>query len=438
VNWNELELPENWTVQPLTEVADVVMGQSPPGTTYNAEGRGLPFFQSRAEFGEDHPTARKWCSAPIRIADPGDILMSIRAPVGPTNVADQRCAVGRGLAVIKARPGVPPNLIRHAIQLQEIEIASWGTGTTFTAIKRRHFNDIQIPLPPHELRQSMAAALDEIVRLRRSSAAHLGAAGPALKRFRQAVLAAACSGRLSADWRERRDDGSGRELVNQIVAKSAAPGRNRGVLEAAEPLGDVPDSWGAAPFGILVSNYDGKRVPVTSNDRAKRKGTYPYYGASGIIDQVDDYLFDGNYLLISEDGANLVARTTPIAFRASGKFWVNNHAHVVHGREGVLDTYLEIVINGRDLQMYVTGSAQPKLTQVALNGLPIPVPSTAEQRVIADHVEHLISLASRLDARIQAAERKVQRSSQAVLAKAFRGELRTDGLKHEQDRRTSA
>jgi type I restriction enzyme S subunit len=214
------------------------------------------------------------------------------------------------------------------------------------------------------------------------------------------------------------------EIVRTL--ESASPVERdveRNLLPTTEPVGSAPSSWGHARFGVLVENFDGKRVPLKSSDRAKRRGPYSYYGASGVIDQVDDYLFDGEHLLISEDGANLLARAKPIAFRASGKFWVNNHAHVVHGRDGILDSYLEIVINGLDLQMYTTGSAQPKLTQVALNRLPVPVPSTAEQHEIANRVAELMRLASHLDQRIQAADHKIERTSQAYLAKAFRGEL---------------
>ena len=127
------------------------------------------------------------------------------------------------------------------------------------------------------------------------------------------------------------------------------------------------------PFGELVSNQDGRRKPVKASDRAERQGKYPYYGASGIIDYVEEYLFDD--LLIGEDGANLLARSTPIALLARGEYWVNNHTHVVTYNGNADLTYLCAAPNLRDLTDYVTGSAQPKLNQANLNRMPIPVPS---------------------------------------------------------------
>lgn len=130
----------------------------------------------------------------------------------------------------------------------------------------------------------------------------------------------------------------------------------------------------------ISENCDNQRKPVTSGNRTA--GEYPYYGASGIVDYVDDYIFDGDYLLISEDGANLLARSTPIAFSISGKNWVNNHAHVLRFDTYETRRYVEIYLNSIDLSPYITGGAQPKLNQKNLNKIPIPLPAPDEQRRI--------------------------------------------------------
>ena len=119
-------------------------------------------------------------------------------------------------------------------------------------------------------------------------------------------------------------------------------------------------------------NCDKDRKPVTKCNR--NSGQFPYYGASGIVDYVDSYLFDGDYLLISEDGANLVARSTPIAFSVSGKCWVNNHAHVLKFSTYEMRRYVEYYLNSINLSKYISGGAQPKLNQDNLNKLSIPVP----------------------------------------------------------------
>lgn len=126
----------------------------------------------------------------------------------------------------------------------------------------------------------------------------------------------------------------------------------------------------------LAINLDSKRIPITSGSR--KKGQYPYYGASGIVDYVDDYIFDGNYLLISEDGANLKDRVTPIAFSMSGKNWVNNHAHILKFDNMDMQQFVEFLINFIDVKPYLTGTAQPKLNQDKLNSIPILVPEMNE------------------------------------------------------------
>lgn len=122
----------------------------------------------------------------------------------------------------------------------------------------------------------------------------------------------------------------------------------------------------------ISENLDRQRKPVTKGHR--EAGEYPYYGASGIVDYVSDYIFDGDYLLVSEDGANLLARSTPIAFSISGKNWVNNHAHVLKFDTAEMRKYVEIYLNSIDLSKYISGGAQPKLNQDNLNKIPIPVP----------------------------------------------------------------
>jgi type I restriction enzyme S subunit len=128
----------------------------------------------------------------------------------------------------------------------------------------------------------------------------------------------------------------------------------------------------------ISENFDSKRRPITKSSR--NAGEYPYYGASGIVDYVEEYIFDGEYLLISEDGANLLARSAPIAFPAHGKFWVNNHAHIIQCSTLMDQTFLKFFFNSTDVSAFVTGAAQPKLSQASLHKIPIPFPDTASER----------------------------------------------------------
>lgn len=140
--------------------------------------------------------------------------------------------------------------------------------------------------------------------------------------------------------------------------------------------------WRLVRFGAVTKNFDSVRFPVRAGDR--KKGPYPYYGASGVVDHVSDYLFDGDYLLIAEDGENLRSRKTPVAFTASGKFWVNNHAHIVQGNEDVNTKFLRYSLAETDISGYLSGSTQPKLTQVALNSIVLCLPSREIQDSIVE------------------------------------------------------
>ena len=177
--------------------------------------------------------------------------------------------------------------------------------------------------------------------------------------------------------------------------------------------------WPVKSFGDLASNQDGRRKPVKASDRAERKGEYPYYGASGIIDYVEEYLFDETALLIGEDGANLLARSTPIAFLAHGKYWVNNHAHVVTDNGKADLNYLCVALNLLDLKDYVTGSAQPKLNQANMNRMPIPVPPLPLQKEFAARVSEIRAMQTKQ----ATSRRRLDDLFASLLHCAFNGEL---------------
>ncbi len=149
------------------------------------------------------------------------------------------------------------------------------------------------------------------------------------------------------------------------------------------------EKWSVTKLGDIAENLDNKRVPITSGDR--EAGSIPYYGASGIVDFVKDFIFDEDLLCVSEDGANLVARTYPIAFPISGKTWVNNHAHVLKFGHACTQKFVEIYLNSIKLDDFITGMAQPKLNKAMLDSIPVPHSGIPEQQRIADCLSTLDS-----------------------------------------------
>ena len=180
--------------------------------------------------------------------------------------------------------------------------------------------------------------------------------------------------------------------------------------------------WVEKRLPDISENNDSKRVPITKNQR--EPGSIPYYGASGIVDYVKDYIFDGEYLLVSEDGANLESRTYPIAFSITGKSWVNNHAHILEFKNGDVQAYVELYLNAIPLKDFITGAAQPKLTQENLNKIPIHLPS--DHAKLSEIVRRLKLIKVKLETLQQNYARQVADCAemrQAILREAFEGRL---------------
>ena len=186
---------------------------------------------------------------------------------------------------------------------------------------------------------------------------------------------------------------------------------------------DLPEGWSWARFGSYLVNRDSERIPVSVATRKKLEKTYDYYGASGVIDKVDDYLFDKPLLLIGEDGANLVARSTPIAFIARGKYWVNNHAHVLDSNTETQLRYVESYINSINLEPYLTGTAQPKLNQDRMNTILLPVPPLGEQRRIVAALDKYLALVDGIERDRTDLDGLLAQLKSKVLDLAVRGEL---------------
>ena len=187
---------------------------------------------------------------------------------------------------------------------------------------------------------------------------------------------------------------------------------------------ELPKGWCFTNIGELLINRDGERKPVSSAIRSKQSNKiYEYYGAAGVIDKIDDYLFDEKLLLIGEDGANLLSKSKNNAFFAEGKYWVNNHAHVLDATDKNLLEYVAIVINAIKLDDYITGSAQPKLSQDNLNKIPIVLPPLSEQKRIMEAIIHWSLLIEQIEQNKIDLQASIKQAKSKVLDLAIHGKL---------------
>jgi type I restriction enzyme S subunit len=245
-----------------------------------------------------------------------------------------------------------------------------------------------------------------------------------IKALRRTILNLAVRGKLVP---QDPNDEPTSELLKRIAAdkaERAISARDRRATKIMPLVGDevpfpLPSNWVWASFGDITISRDGERIPVSREDREQRAKVYDYYGASGVIDKTDGFLFDKPLLLIGEDGANLINRSTPIAFIARRKYWVNNHAHVLDGLSEDFLRYLELFINAIDLKPYVTGTAQPKMNQAKMNSIPVALPPLAEQHRIVAKVDALMAVCDRLEASLTTADATRRRLLDALLAEAL-------------------
>jgi type I restriction enzyme, S subunit len=240
-------------------------------------------------------------------------------------------------------------------------------------------------------------------------------------KVRKTILELAIRGRLV---RQDPAEGPASEVLQLVSERrlKLQPEKKVGHFEPVPPVPAqstpyvLPSSWLWTRLDNVSICRDGQRIPLSKQERQQRQGSYDYYGASGVIDSIDDFIFEEPLLLVGEDGANLINRSTPIAFIAMGRYWVNNHAHILDGANLDSLRYLAVFINAIDLVPYVTGTAQPKMNQAKMNSIPVAVPPLAEQKRIVAKVDQLMALCDALESKLRDAERGAQRLAEAMAA----------------------
>lgn len=185
----------------------------------------------------------------------------------------------------------------------------------------------------------------------------------------------------------------------------------------------MPEGWAWCRFTSVTVNRDSERKPISSANRTNVAKIYDYYGASGKIDKIDKFIFNEKLLLIGEDGANLVTRSKPIAFFAEGQYWVNNHAHCIDSTDKLILEYLCLYINAISLEKYVTGSAQPKMTQDNMNSILIALPPYEEQKRLEFQVDHILKTVSTIENEKEDIVNYIVSAKSKILDLAIRGKL---------------
>ena len=368
-----------WPTRTLGELCQLISGQHIEAKDYNVDARGVGYLTGPSDFGPLNPIISKWTEHPKIKAKRGDILITVKGSgVGKINLLDEdEVAISRQLMAVRVT-GADPRFVHAVLSSTFDHFQSLSTGAAIPGISREQVLGLKIMLPGLPEQRRIVGILDE-----------------------------AFDGIATAKANAEKNLQNARALFDSHVHSIFAyPGVG----------------WAETTIDTLATNLDSKRIPITKSDR--KSGEYPYYGASGIVDYVADYIFDGDTLLISEDGANLLMRSTPIAFSVTGKYWVNNHAHILKFPNMATQKFVEIYLESIKLDEYITGAAQPKLNQKALNSIPIPIPRTVDgQAEIVDGIQSLSTETRRLESIYQRKLAALDALKKSLLHQAFSGQL---------------
>lgn len=436
------DLPNGWEWMKLPDVADIIMGQSPPGSTYNKDGNGLPFYQGKADFGNPYPTPRVYCTAPKKIAKPGDILMSVRAPVGPTNLVNQECAIGRGLSVVRPKEGMPASYLRAYFTLIEPFIAELGTGSTFSSISRSDLEGLDIPVSPLPERQPIVSKIESLFEQSLTARAALMRVPQLMSQFRRAVLASAFRGELVEPDPNDEPTASLLERVREAREQSGY----QKSIETIDPseLPRLPEGWEWVRFEQILAElknghfskapaFELPGIPILRISAVRPlsvKLDDPRF-FRGDFDNVAQYkLQNGDLLFTRYNGSlNLVGVCGMVRDLNDVMIYPDKLIRARFFENTVAPTYLEYYFASALPRSIIEDKAKSSAGQQGISGkdlkdVPVPLPPLAEQQRIAVKLETLFAQANIIEQAASVSLHRAEQIDQSILARAFRGELR--------------
>jgi type I restriction enzyme S subunit len=398
------KLPLGWKWVKLGETCEIIMGQSPPSITYNIERDGIPFFQGKGDFGEIYPTARVWCKCPLKIARPGDVLISVRAPVGSVNIANDMSCIGRGLAALRPNNSLDVLWLFYYLRLHEDQISALGKGSTFSAITKTDLDSIFIPLPSLSEQKRILARINDLFSRIREAKRLRQEAQQEAERLWQSVL---------ADTFPK----PGTKLPNgwQWVGLYEVCQHKTGIWgpESSHPDQGLPIIRSTEIEGFLIRPQTAS-IRIVSNDR------------------IEAFKLEAEDILVNKSSGSAHLVGWPAIFEGSieGKIFLfsNFMLRLRPNREKILGWFLLYYLhNPLARSVYLraqdTTSGLRNLRVNEFMKQLIPLPTLHEQHKIVAYLKRVYEKIQSLKEAQTQTEAELQRLEQAILDKAFRGEL---------------
>lgn len=470
-----INAPLHWARAHLGEVGRIIGGGTPPKEEpayFTADESGIVWLTPADLYGNKEKyvyssqrrlTNKGLENSSAQIVPRGTVLFSSRAPIGYVAIAGCDLATNQGFKSVAPYVTEMSEFIHLYLRAIVPFVEKHASGTTFKEVSGRVVSALPIAFPGLDEQKRIVAKVDELLALCDKLEAQQQDRETLSKLTRSTVLNALESGnsadelnkawhRVQSAFRLLFNEPNSTKSLNNTIARLAIRGKlttqsgddqvevdefltvvqkkkaaliKKGLIQRERPAARITDrelpfslplGWRWCRLNEVSICRDGQRIPVSKSERELRRGGYPYYGASGVIDSIDDYIFDEPLLLVGEDGANLLNRSTPIAFLATGKYWVNNHAHVLDSANEVALRYLSIFINAIDLKPYVTGTAQPKMNQQKMNSIVVALPPPKEQARIVRIVDRLVSRCDDLFIQLEQAHKDAGKLTVASIA----------------------
>ena len=340
-----------WETKSFSDLVEIIGGGTPKTSKEEYWDGDIPWISIK-DFNNDLKhikTTEKTITelglenSSTKILNPGDLIISARGTVGEIAMISSPMAFNQSCYGLRAYDFVDNGFIYYLLKYNIDKLKNSVHGSVFDTITTNTFNNIIVNVPPIEIQKKINQILSNIdkkIELNIELNKNL---------FEQLIS-------LYKDWMF---------YFTPFKTEHFKP----------SPFGLIPEDWNVGKLGDIIEIFDSKRVPLSGNDRENMEKIYPYYGAASLMDYVDDYIFDGTYLLIGEDGTVTDDKGFPILQYVWGKFWVNNHAHIVKGKNGFNVESLYLLLSQTNIQSIVTGAVQPKVNQNNLKSLEVIIPS---------------------------------------------------------------
>lgn len=365
----DLPAPSGWRWTALSDVAQLESGHTPSRKHPEYWNEGIPWIGIRDAVDNhgrqihntyQHISQLGLENSSARLLPPRTVCLSRTASVGYVVVMGATMATSQDFVNWVCGPGLEPEYLKYVLLAENDSLLRFASGTTHQTIYYPEAKAFHALLPPVEVQQAVVrvlGALDDKIELNRKMNATLDAMARALFKSWFVDFDPVCA---KAEGREPSgmDAETARLFPDEFVESE---------------LGRIPKGWEAGRIGDVIEIHDSRRVPLSSREREQRHGEFPYYGATSVMDYVDAFLFDGRFVLVGEDGSVVTSEGLPFTQYVWGRFWVNNHAHVLTGIRGFSQEHLYLLFQQTNISAYVTGAVQAKLSQGNMRKIPLVV-----------------------------------------------------------------